>query len=129
MTYKLTDSEQKSFIYGAISSRKDNDSKTCTCSFSWNSEEEAEQRLQSKEVVIMAFRPIDEDEAQILQSAWVTAGKDYYNHLHNMPKEIEELDIQFNCVLIAEICGRVILGLLITSILAILFQFLFVVLL
>ena len=101
-TYKLTDSNQKALIYSSISTRKEGDSKTCTCSFSWNSEDEAEKRIQSKEVVIMASRPIDENEPQILQSAWVIAGKDLYKELYDMPREVKELDIQFNCVLVKE---------------------------
>jgi hypothetical protein len=101
MNCTLTDVNKKTFLHCSIIAKEENNSKkTCICSFSWNNEEEAEKRLQSTEVVIMASRPIDEDETQILQSAWVTVGKDYYKDLHNMPKEIEELDIQFNCVLI-----------------------------
>jgi hypothetical protein len=101
MNYKLTDSNQNALLYCAISSRETEDgSKICTCSFSWNSEEEAQKRLQSKKVVVMAGRPLDEKEPNILQSAWVTAGKDYFKELYQMPKEVEELDIQFNCVLL-----------------------------
>ena len=100
MNYTLTDSSKKALLHCSISSQEvERKFKTCKCSFSWNSKEESEKRLQSAaEVVVMALRPIDEEELNVLQSAWVTAGKDYYKNLYNMPKEIEELDIQFNCV-------------------------------
>jgi len=103
MNYVLTDANEKTFLYGSIivKEKRDNE-KTCVCSFSWNNEAEAEERIQSKDVVIMASRPINESEPNILQSSWVIAGKEYYKNLYNMPKEIEELDIQFNCVLISK---------------------------
>ena len=103
MNYTLTDSSERALLHCSISNQEvERKFKTCKCSFSWNSKEESEKRLQSAEVVVMALRPIDEEEPNILQSAWVTAGKDYYKNLYSMPKEIEELDIQFNCVLISK---------------------------
>jgi len=98
MNYVLTDANEKTFLYGSIIVKEKRDNKkTCACSFSWNNEAEAEERIQSKHVVIMASRPIDESEPNILQSAWVIAGKEYYKVAFDLPKDVENLDIQFNC--------------------------------
>jgi len=45
----------------------------------------------------MTGRSEKEGEVQILQSAWVTIGKDYYKEQFGLPQEIENLDVQYNC--------------------------------
>jgi len=101
MNYTLSDNKQKTYLYCSIITEiteKDINKKTCICSFSWDNEDESEKRLQSNAVIIMANRKVDESELNILQSAWVTAGKEYYKTMFGLPKDIEDLDIQFNCV-------------------------------
>ena len=102
MNYTFTDANEKTFLYGSIVTNKEKNSnkKICICSFSWNNENESEERLNSKHVVIMADRPVDESEPNILQSAWVIAGKDYYKEVFDLPKDVENLDIQFNCIVV-----------------------------
>jgi len=101
----LTDQDEKAKLIGAIRNYStsdkrivDNNLKICQCGFSWDSKEQADDRLNSFHCIVMADRLIDEDEAQILQSAWVTVGKQYYKDHFDMPMEVEELDIKFNCV-------------------------------
>jgi hypothetical protein len=102
MNYTLTDANGKTFLYCSIlTEEEDGNKKTCICSFSWNNEAEAEERIKSKHVVIMAGRPVDESEPNILQSAWVIAGKEYYKEAFDLPKDVEKLDIQFNCKLVS----------------------------
>ena len=103
--YILTDHNEKVNLIGAIRNYStsdkrivDNNLKICQCGFSWDSKEQANDRLNSFHCIVIAGRPIDEDEGQILQSAWVTAGKKYYKDHFDMPREVGELDIQFNCV-------------------------------
>jgi len=101
MNYTFTDANEKTFLYGSIiTEERDNNKKTCICSFSWNNEAEAEERIQSKHVVIMAARPVDELEPNILQSAWVIVGKECYKEAFDLPKDVENLDIQFNCTVV-----------------------------
>lgn len=101
MNYTFTDANEKTFLYGSIITKeRDNNKKTCICSFSWNNEAEAEERIQSKHVVIMAGRPVDELEPNILQSAWVIVGKEWYKEAFDLPKDVENLDIQFNCTVV-----------------------------
>ena len=101
MNYTFTDANEKTFLYGSIITKeKDSNKKTCICSFSWNNEDEAEERIESKYVVIMADRPVDESEPNILQSAWVIVGKECYKKAFDLPKDVEDLDIQFNCIVV-----------------------------
>ena len=96
--YILTDTKEKTNLFCAIESIAQNNSKTCKCGFSWNNKEDSYARLNSKHCIVMANRPLSEDETRILQSAWVTVGKQYYKDHFDMPMEVEELDIKFNCV-------------------------------
>lgn len=100
MKYKLTDIHEKAFLYGVIVQdliTNESNKKTLRCGFSWNSIEEAEQRSASSQCITMADREMDEDEVYILRSAWMHV-RDGYKMEFGLPKEIEDLDIQFNCV-------------------------------
>jgi len=97
MNYRLTDYDGKVAIIGAIEWETINGNTIAKCGFSWNNKEEANERVNSNHCIIMTGRSEKEGEVQILQSAWVTIGKDYYKEQFGLPQEIENLDVQYNC--------------------------------
>ena len=97
MNYKLTDSKNDTFIIGSINCEIIDELKNCRCGFSWKNEKEAVERQESNHCIIMNGRKVDENETQILQSAWVKFGKEYYKTTFNLPRKIELIDIKHDC--------------------------------
>jgi len=105
--YYLSDTINKARIIGAIATSEGikKGEKTCTCTFSFNKDDrkavaEAIDALDfnPKQCIIMCGRKIKEPDTYVLQSAWVTVGKEMYDELFGLPKDVKNLDIQFKCV-------------------------------